>query len=56
MDKKEVLKSMVNNLINDNQAQASIDMHKYLTQKMKEVMSPTPSTEPAPAADNSADE
>ena len=37
MSDKEHLKSMLNNLINDNQEQASMDLHNYLTGKMQEV-------------------
>lgn len=37
MSDKEQLKSMLNNLINDNQEQASMDLHNYLTAKMQEV-------------------
>ena len=33
----DALKSMLNNLINDNQAEASLDFHQYITGKMKEV-------------------
>lgn len=37
MDKTELLRSMVNNLINDKSEQASLDLHNYMTAKMKEV-------------------
>lgn len=37
MSDKEQLKSMLNNLINDNHEQASLDLHGYLTTKMQEV-------------------
>jgi hypothetical protein len=37
MDKREALRSMLNNLINDKQAEAQLDLHSYLTDKMKEV-------------------
>ena len=37
MDKRELLKSMINNLINDKNEQAQLDLHGYLTTKMKEV-------------------
>lgn len=37
MDKREALRSMLNNLINDKQAEAELDLHSYLTDKMKEV-------------------
>lgn len=37
MDNREALKSMLNNLINDKQEEASLDLHNYLTNKMKDV-------------------
>jgi len=37
MDNREALKSMLNNLINDKQEEASLDLHNYLTTKMKDV-------------------
>jgi hypothetical protein len=37
MDKREALKSMLNNFINDKPEEASIDLHNYLTTKMREV-------------------
>lgn len=37
MDNKEALKSMLNNLINDKPEEASLDLHNYLTVKMKDV-------------------
>lgn len=37
MDKRDMLRSVLNNMIDNNQEQASLDMHAYLTQKMKEV-------------------
>ena len=37
MDKREALKSMLNNLINDKPEEASLDLHNYLTAKMREV-------------------
>lgn len=37
MDKREMLKSMLNNLINDKREEADLDLHAYLTTKMKEV-------------------
>ena len=42
MDKREALRSMLNNLINDKQAEAELDLHSYLTDKMKEVSGLTP--------------
>ena len=37
MDKREALKSMLNNLINDKPEQAAMDFHNYLAPKMREV-------------------
>lgn len=33
----EPLKSMLNNLINDNKEQASLDFHAYMKEKLKDV-------------------
>lgn len=47
MDNKDALKSMLNNLINDKQEEASLDLHNYLSAKMKSVAGlDTGSTEP----------
>jgi hypothetical protein len=37
MDKREALKSMLTNLINDKPEEASLDLHSYMTDKMREV-------------------
>lgn len=37
MDKHEALKSMITNLINDKPEEAKVDLHSYLTDKMREV-------------------
>ena len=37
MDKREALKSMLNNLINDKHEEASMDLHGYMTAKMQEI-------------------
>lgn len=37
MDKREALKGMLNNLINDRHEEATADLHSYLTAKMKDV-------------------
>lgn len=37
MDNRENLRSMLNNLINDKQEEASLDLHNYLTAKMRDV-------------------
>lgn len=37
MDKREALKNMITNLINDKPEEASLDLHSYLADKMREV-------------------
>lgn len=37
MDQKEILKSVVNDLINDKSDSASVSLHTYLTGKMQDV-------------------
>ncbi len=37
MDKRDALKSMLNNIINDKPEEASLDFHTYITAKMKQV-------------------
>lgn len=37
MDKRDLLRNVLNSMIDNNQEQASLDMHNYLTIKMKEV-------------------
>ena len=37
MDKKEILKSVLQNFINDKPEQAQADFHNYLTLKSKEI-------------------
>jgi hypothetical protein len=37
MDKREALKSMLNNLINDKPEEAALDLHGYMTVKMQEI-------------------
>lgn len=37
MDKRDALKSMLNNLINDKTEEATVDFHNYVTAKMKDV-------------------
>lgn len=57
MDKREALKSMLNNLINDKPEQAAMDFHNYLAPKMREIAgvggAPTQS---ADAGDTSVDD
>ena len=36
-DKREMLKSMLNNFIHDRREEADMDFHNYLTDKMKSV-------------------
>ena len=49
MDNREALKSMLNNLINDKPEEATLDLHSYLSNKMKEVAGLA-----APSADDPA--
>jgi len=44
----EHLKSLINNLVNDNPEQASLDLHSYLTDKMQEVAGVGAVAEPVP--------
>lgn len=37
MDKRELLKSMLHNLINDKPEEAALDFHNYITPKTREV-------------------
>ncbi len=37
MENRENLRSMLNNLINDKSEEASLDLHNYLTTKMRDV-------------------
>lgn len=37
MDKREILKSMLHNLINDKPEEAAMDFHNYITPKTREV-------------------
>lgn len=37
MDKREMLKSMLNNFINDKPEEATLDLHNYLSSKMREI-------------------
>lgn len=37
MDKRDALKSMLNNIINDKTEQAQLDLHAYLTAKMRDI-------------------
>ena len=37
MDKREILKSMLHNLINDKPEEAAMDFHNYITPKTREI-------------------
>lgn len=37
-DRKELLKSMLSNFINDNQQQAELDLHQFLTIKSQNII------------------
>jgi len=49
MDKREALKSMLNNLINDKPEEATLDFHNYVTAKMKDVAGISAGDEEVPA-------
>lgn len=53
MDKREMLKSMLNNLINDKSEEATLDLHNYLTTKMRDVTGLD--TAPAASSDSGID-
>lgn len=56
MDKREQLRSMLNNLINDKPEEATLDLHNYLTGKMKEVAGTVPAVDDeTPPAGNEDD-
>lgn len=44
MDKREALKSMLNNMINDKPEQAALDLHGYFTAKMQDIAGLTKNT------------
>lgn len=48
MEKREMLKSMLHNLINDKSTEASLDFHSYITAKMREVAGFEVKETPAP--------
>ena len=52
-DKRELLRSMLNGLINDKPEEATLDLHNYLTAKMRDLAGLAPAEEPA--ADAAAD-
>jgi hypothetical protein len=56
MDKREALKNMLNNLINDKPEEASMDLHGYLSAKMKDVAGLAPQEAPADDEITSDDE
>ena len=57
MDSRENLKSMLNNLINDKSEEASLDLHTYLTAKMRDVagINTAASDDPADTEDEDDD-
>lgn len=55
MSDKELLKSMLNNFINDNQEQASMDLHTYFTGKMQEVSGLAPAQSGSSALETDAE-
>jgi hypothetical protein len=48
----DALKSMLNNLINDKPEEATLDLHNYLTDKMKDVAGIGGTEEPLTAVDD----
>lgn len=54
MDKKELLKSMLHNLINDKPEEAALDFHNYITPKTREVAGLSAAPE-APASEGVTD-
>jgi len=55
MDKRDALKNMLNNLINDKPEEASLDFHNYVTAKMKDVAGIAAPAEAAPEEVDGAD-
>ena len=55
-DKREYLKSMLNNLINDNQAEAAVDSHNYFSLKMKELLGGKQPTEDPTAVETQTED
>lgn len=45
MDSKEQLRSMLQDIINDREEQASVAMHNYLVSKMREVSNLGPASD-----------
>lgn len=55
MDKRDALRSMLNNMINDKKEEASLDFHTYLTAKMRDVTGMTNPDQAPVARDDYAD-
>ena len=45
-DRKELLKSMLSNFINDNQEQAEMDLHNFLTLKSQNIIGANQEVQP----------
>jgi hypothetical protein len=45
-DKRELLRSMLNGLINDKPEEATLDLHTYLAAKMRDLAGLAPEVEP----------
>ena len=45
-DRKELLKSMLSNFINDNQEQAEMDLHNFLTLKSQRIVGTNQEVQP----------
>jgi hypothetical protein len=52
---KTALKSMLNNLINDKHEEASLDLHGYFTNKMKELSGLSQQAAPEPTVPTGGD-
>lgn len=55
MDKREALRSMLNNLINDKHEEATLDFHNFLTVKSQEVSGLGGSVSTSGIADSDSD-
>lgn len=55
MDNKDSLRSMLNNLINDRHEEATMDLHSYLTDKMKSAAGFSAPAQEAEASQNDVD-
>jgi hypothetical protein len=54
-DKRELLRSMLNGLINDKPEEATMDLHNYLTSKMRDLAGLAPEADVEPEVTTAAD-